>query len=224
VPLDGTITVSVKEALLVSAPETPLIEMGKLPAVAVLLAVKVTRLVPAVLGGANAAVTPLGRPDADSVTLPLNPFCALTVTIPAAVAPRGSARVAGRRDSVKFGAVMVRTMVVVLVSAPETPVTVTVAVPVVAVLLALKVRELLPVVLDGLNAAVTPLGSPDTLRATLPLKPFCPATLILLLPLPARGTVRLLGEDERLKLGTTTVNTMGVVALRLPDAPVMVSG
>jgi hypothetical protein len=132
--------------------------------------------------------------------------------------------VPGRRDSVKFGAVMVRTTVVVLVSAPESPVTVTVAVPAVAVLLAFKVRELLPVVLDGLNAAVTPLGSPDTVRATLPLKPFCPVTLILLLPLPARGTVRLLGEDERLKLGTTTVNTMGVVPLRLPEAPVIVSG
>jgi hypothetical protein len=224
VPLVGTITVSVKEALLLSAPETPLTVMGKLPTVAVLLAVKVTRLVPVVPGAANAVVTPLGRPDADSVTLLLKPFCAVIVTILAADAPRGSPRVAGSRDSVKFGAVMVRTIFVVLLSAPEEPVTVTVAVPAVAVLLALKVRELVPVVLDGLNAAVTPLGSPETPRATIPLKPFCPATLILLLPLPARGTVRLLGEDKRLKLGTTTVNAMVVAPLRLPEVPVMVSG
>ena len=124
----------------------------------------------------------------------------------------------------KFGAVMVRTIVVALLSAPEEPVTVTVAVPEVAVLLALKVTELLPVVLDGLNTAVTPLGRPETPRATMPLKPFCPATLILLLPLPARGTVRALGEDKRLKLGTTTVNAMVVVPLKLSEVPVMVSG
>ena len=223
-PLAGTITVRVKEALLLSAPETPLRVMGKLPTVAVLLAVKVTKLVPVLPGAANAAVTPLGRPDADRVTLLLKPFCAVIVTILAADAPRRSPRVAGSRDSVKLGAVMVRAIVVVLLSAPEEPVTVTVAVPTVAVLLALKVRELLPVVLDGLNAAVTPLGNPETPRATMPLKPFCPATLILVLPMPARGTVRLLDEDKRLKLGTTTVNAMVVVPLRLPEVPVMVSG
>ena len=124
----------------------------------------------------------------------------------------------------KFGAVMVRTIVVALLSAPEEPVTVTVAVPEVTVLLALKVTELLPAVLDGLNAAVTPLGKPDTPRATMPLKPFCPATLILLLPLPARGMVRPLSEDKRLKLGTTTVNVIVVLPLRFPEVPVMVSG
>lgn len=223
-PLVGTITVRVKEALLLSAPETPLTVMGKLPTVAVLLAVKVTKLVPVLPGAANAAATPLGRPGADSVTLLLKPFCAVIVTILVADAPRGSPRVAGSRDNVKLGAVMVRTIVVVLLSAPEEPVTVTVAVPAVAVLLALKVRELLLVVLDGLNAAVTPLGNPETPRATMPLKPFCPATLILLLPLRARGTVRLLDEDKRLKLGTTTVNAMVVVPLRPPEVPVMVSG
>ena len=131
---------------------------------------------------------------------------------------------AGSRDSVKVGVVTVSTMVVALLSVPDTPVTVTVAIPAVAVLSALKVRELLPVVLDGLKTAVTPLGKPDTPKATVPLKPFSPATLMVLLPLPARGTARLLAEDVRLKLGTTTVNAMVVVLLRLPEVPVMVSG
>lgn len=223
-PLGETTTVSVKDALLLKAPETPLTAMGKFPTVAVLLAVKVTTLVPAALAGANAAVTPLGSPDADSVTPPLKPFCAVTVTIPAAVAPRGSPRVAGSRDSVKFGAVTVSTMVTVLLSVPDTPVTVTVAIPAVAVLPAVKVRELLPVVLDGLKAAVTPPGNLDTLKPTVPLKPLSPATLMVVLPLPERGTVRLAAEDVRLKLGTTTVNATVVVLLRLPDVPVMVSG
>ena len=209
----------VKEALLVSAPEIPLIVMGKLPTVAVLPALKVAEAVPA-----NAAVTPPGSPNAESVTAPLKPFCPVIVTISVAEAPRGSARAPGRRETVKAGAVMVRTMVVALVKEPETPVTVTVAVPDTAVLLVEKVRELLPAVLEGLKAAVTPPGNPDTLRATLPLKPFCPATLMLLLPLPALGTVRLPGLEERVKPGTSTVKAMVVVLLRLPEVPVMVSG
>ena len=88
----------------------------------------------------------------------------------------------------------------------------------------MKVTLLVLVVATGLKAAVTPLGNPDTLRFTLPLNPFCPATLMVLLPLAVRATVRLLGEEERLKLGTTTVNATAVVPLRLPEAPVMVSG
>ncbi len=49
--------------------------------------------------------------------------------------------------------------------------TVTVEVPVVAVLLAASVNVLVPVVLVGLNVAVTPPGTPDADRLTFPLKP-----------------------------------------------------
>jgi hypothetical protein len=118
---------------------------------------------------------------------------------------------------------MVSPMVVALVSAPEAPFTIAVYVPGVTVLLALKVREVLAVVLDGLKAAVTPLGNPDTAKLTPPLKPFKPAALMVLLPLPVRATVRLLGDDERLKLGTTTVSPMVVVLLRPAETPVIVS-
>jgi hypothetical protein len=215
---------SVKDELLVSAPETPLTAIEKLPTVAVLLAVKVIRLAPAVLAAANVAVTPLGSPDADSVTLLLKPFCAVTVTVPAADAPRGRPRVAGARDRVKAGAVTVSAIVVALVSVPDTPVTVTVAIPTVAELPAVKVRELLPVVLGGLKEAVTPPGNPETPKPTVPLKPLAPTTLMVVIALAARGTVRPLAEDVRLKLGTTTVNAMDVVLLRLPDVPVMVIG
>ncbi len=76
----------------------------------------------------------------------------------------------------------------------------------------------------GLKAAVTPLGNPETARLTVPLKPFCPATLMMLLPLPGRTTLMLPAEDDRLKLGTTTVSTMAAVLLSVPEVPVMVSG
>ena len=78
---------------------------------------------------------------------------------------------------------------------------VTVDVPVVAVLLAASVSVLLPVVLVGLNVAVTPLGTPDADSATLPVKPFCGVTVMVLVPLAPPVTVRLLGNDERLKSG-----------------------
>ena len=71
-----------------------------------------------------------------------------------------------------------------------------------AVLVALSVRTLVFVVLAGLNAeAVTPLGRPETDRATLPLKPFSGATVMVLVPLAPCVTVRLLGIAERLKFG-----------------------
>ncbi len=63
------------------------------------------------------------------------------------------------------------------------PVIVTVDVPVAAPLLAVSVNVLVVVVLLGLNDAVTPLGRPEVDRATLPLKPFCGVTVIVLVPL-----------------------------------------
>jgi len=45
-----------------------------------LLAVSVSTLDPVVGFGEKDAVTPLGRPDAERVTLPANPFCGYTET------------------------------------------------------------------------------------------------------------------------------------------------
>ena len=71
------------------------------------------------------------------------------------------------------GAILiVNESVVMLLRLPEVPVMVTVAVPVVALLLAARVRVLVLAVLVGLNEAVTPLGRPDAARLTLLLKPF----------------------------------------------------
>jgi len=62
------------------------------------------------------------------------------------------------------------------------PVTVTVAVPVVAVLLAVSVSELVEVAGLGLNAAVTPFGIPVADKLTLPEKPFDGVMVIVLVP------------------------------------------
>ena len=48
------------------------------PVVAALLAVSVIKLEPVVGFGAKDAVTPLGRPEAARLTLPVNPYCGTT--------------------------------------------------------------------------------------------------------------------------------------------------
>ncbi len=88
------------------------------------------------------------------------------------------------------------------VKLPDTPVMVTVTVPVIAVLPAVSVNVLLLAVLLlavllGLNDAVTPLGRPDADKLTLPLKPFCGVTVITLVLLVPCVIVKLLGEAER---------------------------
>ncbi len=95
-----------------------------------------------------------------------------------------------------------REIAVVFVKLPDTPVMVTVTVPVVAEPLAVSVNVLLLAVLLlavllGLNDAVTPLGRPDADKLTLPLKPFCGVTVITLVLLVPCVIVKLLGEAER---------------------------
>ena len=55
---------------------------------------------------------------------------------------------------------------------PEVPVMVTVLVPSVAELLAVKINVADPVTGFGVKEAVTPLGRPEAVRLALPVKPF----------------------------------------------------
>ena len=113
-------------------------------------------------------------------------------------------------------------IVVVVVKPSEEPVTVTVTVPVDAVLLAVRVSELVVAVLPGLNEAVTPVGRPEADKVTLPLKPLCGVTVIALAPLEPCLIVRLLGEAERVKFGGGfTVSETVVAFVKLPTVPVM---
>ena len=92
----------------------------------------------------------------------------------------------GDDASVKPGVALmltVRAMVVVADNVPDVPVIVTVEDPVGAVLLAVKVSTLLPVVGFVPNEAVTPLGKPDAASVTLPVNPPTSVTLIVLVPL-----------------------------------------
>ena len=186
----------------VKLPDEPVTVTVTVPVVAMLPADSVNVLVLAVLLGLNDAVTPLGRPDADKLTLPLKPFCGVTVMVLVPVVPRVIVKLFGDAERAKFaGGFTMRETVVVLVKLPDVPVRVTVTVPVVAVLLAVSVNVLVPAVLLGLNDAVTPLGRPDADKLTLPLKPFCGDTVMVAAPAAPCTIVKPLGEAEMEKLG-----------------------
>jgi hypothetical protein len=87
------------------------------------------------------------------------------------------------------------------VKLPDEPVTVTVNAPMVAVALAVNVTVLVVVAGFVLNDAVTPLGSPDADKLTLPLNPLSGVTVIVLAPLIPCVIVKLLGDAERAKCG-----------------------
>ena len=92
-------------------------------------------------------------------------------------------------------------------SAPEVPVTVTVALPVVAVPEAVSVRVdvALPFAggVTGLveNAAVTPLGKPEALSVVAELKLFRLVMVMVLVPLEPWAIVREEGEAPMVKSG-----------------------
>jgi hypothetical protein len=84
---------------------------------------------------------------------------------------------------------------------PDVPVMVTVAVPVVAVGLAVNVTVLVDVVGFVPKVAVTPAGKPEADRLTLPVNPPEGVTVIVLLPLLPWVTLKLDGEADSEKLG-----------------------
>jgi len=124
------------------------------------------------------------------------------------------------------GAATARERVVVLVKLPDIPVMVTVADPVVAVPLAVRVKVLLLAVLARLNEAVTPLGKPDADKLTFPLKPFCGVTVTVVVPMVPCTRVKVLGDADSAKFGfgaTFTVKESVVVLLKLPEVPLIVT-
>jgi len=62
-------------------PKVPRTRTENVPVDAVLLADRVSVLVPVVLLGLKDAVTPRGKPEADKLTLLAKPFCGVTVMV-----------------------------------------------------------------------------------------------------------------------------------------------
>jgi hypothetical protein len=99
--VEFTVSAMVVEA--VRLPEVPVIVTVAVPVVAVPLAVSVSTLVLVVGFVPKVAVTPLGNPEAASVTLPVNPPRSLTVIVLVPLLPCVIVRLLGEAESVKLG-------------------------------------------------------------------------------------------------------------------------
>lgn len=183
----------------VKLPEAPWITIENVPIEVLLVADKVSVLVAVVVLELKDAVTPRGRPEAVKLTLPVKPFCPVTVIVDVTFVPRARLSELGEAERAKFGrGVTVSESVVLCDNAPDLPVMFIVTVPSAAVLLAVSVSVLVLVVLLGLNAAVTPLGKPVAERLKLPLNPFSGVTVMVLVPLALCAMLMLLGEADRM--------------------------
>jgi len=89
--------------VVVKLPDVPVTVTVTVPVAAVLLAASVNVLVLAVLLGLNDAVTPLGRPDADKLTLLLKPLSGVTVMVLAPLVPCAIVKLLGDVEREKFG-------------------------------------------------------------------------------------------------------------------------
>jgi hypothetical protein len=146
----------------------------------------------------------------DSVVLPVAPCAKLTLVGDAATVKLG-------------GPFTVNVNMTEVEALPAVPVTVTELVPVAALELALKVTVLVVAVVAGLKEAVTPLGRPDAVKLTFPLKPLFGVTVKVLVAVAPCVTVKLELEAPSEKVGAgVIVNAIVAVAVRLPELPVTV--
>src|SRR6266567_1976642 len=159
----AAVTVRLIVVVCVKFPEVPVMVTMAVPVEAALLAVKVSVLVAAVGLALNDAVTPLGSPEADRLTLLVKPFCGVTVIV----------------------------LVALLLSPPEVPVTVTEKVPTDAVPVADRVNRLVAVAGFVPKLALTPVGRPVAVKFTLPLKPLRGLMAMVLEPAAPSRMVKL---------------------------------
>ena len=94
------VTVKLIVAVLVKPSEEPVTVTTTVPVAAVGFAVRVSELAVVVLLGMNEAVTPLGRPEADKLIVPLKPPCSATVLVP--LEPCGTVSPVGAAEMVKL--------------------------------------------------------------------------------------------------------------------------
>lgn len=123
---------------------------------------------------------------------------------------------------------IVSEMLELAVSEPDVPVIVSVDVPGTAVLLAVKVSTLEPVVGLVPNEAVTPVGNPDAANVTLPVNPPVPLTVIASVVPPPGVTASVEVAGAMVKPGLLVVVPVMVSAtvtewLTVPSVPVMVT-
>jgi hypothetical protein len=181
-------------------PDVPVMNTATVPSAAAPLAVSVSVLEVVVLPGLNVAVTPLGRPEAERLTLLLKPFSGVTEMVLVPFVPWATLRLLGEAESAKSPVgFTVRITVALLLRLPEVPVMVTVKGPVAAVPVADRVKRLEVVAGFVSKLALTPFGRPDAVKFTLPTNPFKGLMVMVVEPAAPCEKVNVAGDAERVK-------------------------
>jgi hypothetical protein len=152
----------------------------------------------------------------------------VTAIVSVPLAPGATVSVAADGFKVKppVGEVTLTAMLMLTgASVPEVPVTVTVEVPIEAVLLAFSVSTVEVAEDAGLNDPVSPLAKPDAENTTVPVNGLMSVTVMVTLQLPPWIMVHGLVEGFRVKppVGEVTVSVKLVVTgASEPEVPVTV--
>jgi len=210
------VTVKAIVALWVMLPLVPTMEILVVPAGVLVWPLKFTTMLPLPLTdeGLKLALTPAGRLAAEIDTVPVNPKSAATFTVAVGFDPGVNVTAAGGAAVMEKSGrpTMVSWSAVVLVMVPLVPVTVTLTGPegTGALAAAVNVRVVTPSPLAieaGLKLAVTPVGKPLMLRATVPAKLFTGKTVMDVLAVAPCST--LVPLPNILKLGLVSEGTVG---------------
>lgn len=209
-------------------PETPLMVTVKAPALAELLALSVITLDPVVGLVPKAAVTPLGKPEADNVTAPVNPPVSVTVIVSVVLDPCVTEADEDDGASVKpeVPLPVVSARVAECVIEPSVPTSEMFVVPAGVLDCEKKFTDTVPLVFndEGEKLAWTPEGRPLALRETLPVKPPTKVTVIVAVGLVFGGTESDVGETEMVKFGSAvTFKVSAAVSVVDPLVPVTVT-
>ena len=180
--------------------------------------------------GEQAASIPAGIPLSTRATVPVNPFVGVTVTATLVLSAVTTVCDEGSTASTKSGGVTVTVSATFMLctSVPLVPVKLTKYVPAAVELVDVRVRVELPepVTVAGAKFAVTPVGNPDALIATTPVKLLSATTLAVYVALlPARMVCELgVADIEKSGVSTSGVTTMVTAPLWLsvPLVPVTV--
>ena len=176
----------------------------------------------------NAAVTPLGNPDAARVTLPVNRPTSVTVMVSVAVLLWVIARVVAEGASVKPDPGMVIARVTELVIVPLVPTIEMLYVPAGVLDCALKFAVIVPpgaFTEEGEKLACMPEGRPLALTDTLPVSPPTKVTVNVSVGFVPIGNEIAAGESVMVNFGAaTTVRLSVAVSVVVPLVPVTVKG
>lgn len=219
-PVAGTVVVTPRDAVAFATPvPEPVTTMVPVDAAvpAATATVKVAEL-PVTLALESVAVTPVGAPLTERFTAPVNDPVRVIVMVLVLFVPAASDSDVGERASVKAPVAAAPWTVSAydaVLSATPLPLarTVSVALPATAAEVAVRVTvELVPpaATVAGLADAVTPLGSPSTLRSMAPVKPPALPTvtaIVVVLP-PAVIDPLLLPRETEIELGSTIASVV----------------